>query len=151
MGITDKRQYHRMNSISQKIIDCIQRGNKVLLAGNGGSSAQASHLSEELIAHAIPAIALNDPQVITALANDFSYEEVFSRYLKALGNAGDLFISFTTSGKSKNLINATKTAKELGMEVLEWPHKKGKTTEEKQNFQLVEMHRVYKEVVKALK
>lgn len=142
---------YKRNFISQKIIDCIERGNKLLLAGNGGSSSQASHLSEELITHGIPAIALNDPAVITAIANDLSYEEVFSRYLKALGNAGDLFIVFTTSGKSKNLIKAEKTAKELDIEVLEWPHKNGKTTEEKQNHQLIEIHKVYLEVKKYFK
>lgn len=140
-----------MNSISQKLIDCFERGNKALLAGNGGSSAQASHFSEELISHGLPAIALNDPQVITALINDFPPNEVFSRYIKALGNTGDLLIVFTTSGKSINLIKAKITANELDMEVLEWPHKKGKTTEERQNYQLVEMHKIYKEVVKYFK
>lgn len=140
-----------MHSISQKLIDCFERGNKALLAGNGGSSAQASHLSEELISHGLPAIALNDPQVITALINDFPPVEVFSRYVKALGSADDLLICFTTSGKSKNLLLASETALKLGMEVLEWPHKKGKTTEDRQNFQLVEMHKVYKEVVKYFK
>ena len=140
-----------MNSISKRIIDCIERGNKLLLAGNGGSSAQASHFSEELITNGISAIALNDPQVITALANDFSYEEVFTRYIIALGNVGDLLITFTTSGKSKNLLHAAKTAQNIGLEVLEWPHKKGKTTEERQNNQLKEMHVVYKEVVKYFK
>ena len=138
-------------SIPQKLIDCIERGNKILICGNGGSSAQSSHFSEELITHGLPAIALNDPQVITALSNDFSYKEVFSRYIKALGSNGDLLITFTTSGKSKNLIKAQKTAEESGLEVLEWPHKKGKTTEDRQNIQLKEMHKVYKEVVEYFK
>lgn len=140
-----------MNSISKKIINCFERKSKVLLGGNGGSSAQASHFSEELISHGLPAIALNDPQVITALINDFSPDEVFSRYVKALGTRGDIFIAFTTSGKSQNLIEAKFTAEELGMEAIEWPHDKGKTTEEKQNNQLVEMHEVYREVVNYFK
>ena len=140
-----------MHSISRKLINCFERGNKVILAGNGGSSAQASHFSEELISHELPVIALNDPQVLTALINDFPPVEVFSRYVKAIGFSGDLFICFTTSGKSKNLILASKTAQKLEMEILEWPHGKGKTTEEKQNYQLVEMHKVYKEVVRYFK
>ncbi len=136
-----------VRKITQCITNCVERGNKILLIGNGGSSAQASHFSEELISHGIPAIALNDPQVITALANDFSYDQVFCRYVIALGATGDLLICFTTSGKSNNINLAKQDAQGIGMEVLEWPHKIGKTTEQKQDNQLKEMHQVYKAVV----
>ncbi len=140
-----------VREITQKITNCIERGNKIYLAGNGGSSAQASHFSEELISHGLPAIALNDPQVITALINDFPPKQVFLRYLKAISNDGDLFIAFTTSGKSDNLNEVKENAQELGIEYLEWPHKIGRTTENKQDNQLIQMHEVYKAVVKYFK
>ena len=136
-----------MTRISKQIIKCFERGNKVLIIGNGGSSAEASHLSEELIAYGYPAIALNDPCVLTALSNDFSYEEVFSRYIIAVGAQGDVLITLSTSGKSKNIIRAIKTAKQKSMEVIELPRNKGKTTETIQNHQLELIHKVYKEIV----
>ena len=92
-------------------------GGKVLVAGNGGSAADAMHLAEELIARfmknrrALAAIALCDPTVITCAANDFGFEEIFSRQVEALGNAGDVLVVFTTSGNSVNIIKAIEAAK----------------------------------------
>lgn len=132
----------------KQISSCFARGNKILICGNGGSSAEASHFSEELIAHGFPAIALNDPCVITALANDYSYEEVFGKYILALGKEGDILIVLTTSGKSRNILYAQAIAIGLEMEVIEWPRNKGKTTEEIQDNQLKLIHKVYKAVVR---
>ena len=136
-----------MHSISARLIKCFERGNKILVAGNGGSSAEASHLSEEFITFGFPVIALNDPAVLTALSNDSNYEEVFSNYIFALHNEGDVLITISTSGKSKNILHAQKSAKAFGMEVTEWPRDKGKTTEEIQEYQLKLIHKVYLEVV----
>lgn len=137
-----------MTNLSNKLLKCFSRGSKCWIIGNGGSSAEASHLSEELISHGFPAIALNDPQVITALANDYSYDEVFSRYLIAVADKDDILIVLSTSGKSKNCIRAIRTAKQKCMEVIEWP-RKGRTTEDIQNYQLEVIHKVYKEIVNA--
>src|SRR5688572_31282402 len=85
------------------------RGGKVLLAGNGGSAADAMHLAEELCVRfaknrrALAALALCDPTTITCAANDFGFESIFSRQIEALGNSGDVFIALTTSGNSANL------------------------------------------------
>lgn len=136
-----------VNKIVKQIKECFDRGNKVLICGNGGSSAEASHFSEELISYGYPAIALNDVAVITALSNDYSYEEVFSRYIIALGQLNDILIVISTSGKSKNVLRAMKTAKQKGMEVIEWP-RIGKTTEDIQNRQLELIHKVYRDIVK---
>ena len=98
---------------------------KILLCGNGGSACDAMHLAAELVVRfvadrkAYPAIALAaDPAVLTAAGNDYGYEHVFSRQVQALGEAGDVLIAFSTSGTSKNVLEAIRTAKFQGMPTL---------------------------------
>ena len=96
-------------------------GGKVLLAGNGGSAADAMHLAEELCVRfmktrrAMAAIALCDPTVITCAANDFGYDEVFARQVEAVGNRGDVLIVFSTSGNSANILRAIDRARARGL------------------------------------
>ena len=113
---------HKIIEISEIIINAYKNGNKVLIAGNGGSAADAQHISGELVnkfykdRKALSAIALStDTSVITSWANDVSYDFVFERQIEAHGKPGDIFISITTSGNSTNLIHATKKAKEKGL------------------------------------
>src|SRR3989344_4492426 len=96
----------------------LRSGKKVLLAGNGGSASQAAHIAAEFTGRykierkALPGIALAaDLSAVTAIANDYGYEYVFSRQLEGLGNEGDVFIALSTSGNSQNLINALNAAK----------------------------------------
>ena len=131
-----------MNKIIKQIKECFERENKVWIIGNGGSSAEASHFSEEFISLGYPAIALNDPQVITALSNDFSYEEAFAIYLEAVAKRGDILITLSTSYKSENILEAIDRARELRIEVIKFPNK-GKTTEEIQNNHLILIHKLY--------
>src|SRR5437868_15539892 len=90
---------------------------KVLLAGNGGSAADAMHFAEDLCVRfqknrrALAAMALCDPTVLTCAANDFGYEHVFTRQIEAFGNPGDVFIAMTTSGNSANLLRGVEVAK----------------------------------------
>ena len=90
---------------------------KVLIAGNGGSAADAMHFAEDLCVRfqknrrALAAMALADPTVITCAANDFGYESIFTRQLEAFGNPGDVFIAMTTSGNSENLVRAIDVAR----------------------------------------
>lgn len=100
----------------------IQRGNKILTAGNGGSAADALHLAEELVGRfdkereSYPAVALcADPTLLTCIANDYGFEKVFSRQVEGLGRPGDLLVVFTTSGKSPNLVAALRTAHARGI------------------------------------
>ena len=93
-------------------------GNKVLLAGNGGSAADSQHIAGELVSRfmfdrpGLPAIALTtDTSIITAIGNDYGYESLFSRQIQALGKSGDIFIAYSTSGKSPNILNALVEAK----------------------------------------
>ena len=104
-----------------EIEKCLKKGNKVILFGNGGSASDAQHIAAELVGRfakerkSFPAIALtSDTSVITALANDYSYEKIFSRQCESLVSPGDVIIGISTSGNSKNIINGIRTAKKYG-------------------------------------
>jgi D-sedoheptulose 7-phosphate isomerase len=95
-------------------------GKKVLLCGNGGSAADAQHIAAEMVGRyeqqrkALPAIALTtDTSALTALSNDYGYEDVFARQVQALATAGDLLVAISTSGESENVLRATRAAREL--------------------------------------
>jgi D-sedoheptulose 7-phosphate isomerase len=100
----------------------LQRGGKVLLAGNGGSAAQAQHMAGEFMGRfafdrpGLPAIALTtDTSVLTAIGNDYGYESLFSRQVQAHGNKGDVFIGYSTSGQSPNILMAFEEARSCGL------------------------------------
>ena len=103
----------------------LRDGGKVLLAGNGGSAADAQHIAGEFVSRflfdrpGLPAIALTtDTSVLTAIGNDYGYEHVFSRQLEALGRAEDVFIGISTSGRSPNIVKAIAAARAKGMRVI---------------------------------
>ena len=103
-------------------IKAIKNKKKILFYGNGGSAADSQHLATELKVKyknkrkALPAIALsNDVSSITAIGNDYNFNDIFSRQIESLGNSGDIAIALTTSGNSKNLISAARTAKKLNL------------------------------------
>lgn len=107
------------------ICDTLASGSKVLLCGNGGSAADAQHIAAELVGRyeqprrAFPAIALTtDTSALTALSNDYGYEEVFARQVQALATAGDVLIAISTSGKSQNIIKAAERARAIGCKTI---------------------------------
>jgi D-sedoheptulose 7-phosphate isomerase len=109
----------------EMIVAAVQSGNKVLIAGNGGSAADAQHLAAELTGRfvknrkALPGIALTvDTSALTAIANDYGYDYVFARQVEAYAQPGDLFIGISTSGNSQGILNAFETAKEYGCKTL---------------------------------
>lgn len=135
--------------IAQQLIKCFNRGNKVLICGCGGSSALASHFMAELVGHylhpikkPLNAIALNDPSVLTALANDRGAEYMFSRQVEAIGRKGDILISISTSGRSKSILNAIKQAKKQRIINIEFPRGKAKKTGDIQDYQQTIMHAI---------
>jgi D-sedoheptulose 7-phosphate isomerase len=104
------------------IIVACQNGNKTLLAGNGGSAADAQHIAGEFVSRfyydrpGLPAIALTtDTSILTAIGNDYGYERLFARQVQANGVAGDVFIGISTSGNSKNIVEALKECKGKGI------------------------------------
>jgi D-sedoheptulose 7-phosphate isomerase len=113
--------------------EAFKSGNKVLIAGNGGSAAEAQHFSDEMVGRykgdrpAYPVVALTaDSAVITCIGNDYGYDEVFKRQVTALGKSGDIFIGLTTSGNSKNILLAAEQARKQGMTVIAFTGPKGK-------------------------
>lgn len=121
----------QMTRLAQAATACWQRRGKLLIAGNGGSAADAMHFAEELSIRfhknrrALAAIALCDPTVITCAGNDFGYDRVFSRQVEALGNPGDILIILTTSGNSTNLVLAVEAAKANGLTTVAFLGKDG--------------------------
>jgi D-sedoheptulose 7-phosphate isomerase len=109
----------------QMICDALTSGRKVLLCGNGGSAADAQHIAAELVGcyekqrRSWPAIALTtDTSALTAVSNDLGYEQVFARQVAGLAQAGDVLIAISTSGKSKNVLRAAESARELGCKTI---------------------------------
>lgn len=108
------------------LTECYSRGGKVLIAGNGGSAADAQHFAGEIVCtftrkdrRGYPAIALTtNSSVLTAWSNDFGFESVFSRQVEALGNAGDIFIGVSTSGNSENILKALQKTQEIGLKTI---------------------------------
>jgi D-sedoheptulose 7-phosphate isomerase len=107
------------------VTDALLAGRKLLLAGNGGSAADAQHLAAELVVRfkktrdALPAIALTtDSSVLTAIGNDFGFEQLFARQVLALGQPGDVLLAISTSGRSPNILGACRAARERGMSVI---------------------------------
>lgn len=110
-----------INEIANKIIDAYKNNKKVIWFGNGGSAADAQHLSCELVSKflrerkAIPSIALTtNTSILTAVSNDYSYEDVFGRQVEAFAEKGDILVGITTSGTSPNIIKALKLGKKRG-------------------------------------
>lgn len=121
-----------ISKVSEQLVACLVNGNKVLSCGNGGSSGDAQHFSSEMLNRfererpSLPAIALStDTNTITAIANDYSYDEIFSKQIRAFGQEGDVLLAITTSGNSKNVLKAIEAAHDRGMSVIALTGKDG--------------------------
>ena len=121
----DKILLSQVEESALLIVETLQRGGKVLIAGNGGSAADAQHIAGEFVSRfhydrpGLAAIALTtDTSILTAIGNDYGYERLFSRQVQALGRADDVFIGISTSGNSANILAALATAKELNLKTI---------------------------------
>jgi len=120
--LSNKALLETIEKITAEIVNCYKHDGKVLWCGNGGSAADAQHLSAELTGRYYydrpplfsEALHVNT-SYLTAVANDYSYGEIYSRLVKAMGRKGDILIGLSTSGNSENVVNALKTANEIGM------------------------------------
>jgi D-sedoheptulose 7-phosphate isomerase len=132
-----------MDRLCIAMLNCWSNNGKILVAGNGGSAADAMHLAEELVARfmknrrGLAAIALCDPTVITCAANDFGFESIFSRQVEALGNSEDVLIVFTTSGDSKNILRAIEAGKAKGLVTVAFLGKTGGEARGQCDFEFV--------------
>lgn len=111
-----------LESIAGVLIKALKNGNKVLLFGNGGSAADSQHIAAELVGRfqrerkALPAMALTtDTSILTAIGNDYSFDSVFARQIEALGDKGDVAIGLSTSGNSRNVLQAMRAARRMEM------------------------------------
>ncbi len=120
--LNDDRLLLAINDAVNVIVNAFEKGNKVLFCGNGGSASDAQHLAAEFSGRfytdrdALPAEALHcNTSYITAVANDYSYDVIYSRLIKGIGKPGDVLVGLSTSGNSKNIVNAFEVAKEKEM------------------------------------
>lgn len=136
-----------MNTVCEAVeamTKSLQQGGKIILAGNGGSAADAQHFAGEIVGRfmmerrALPSISLCvDPSVMTCIGNDYGYDEVFARQLDGLGNEGDIFVAISTSGTSKNLMNAVEVAKSKGIKTVGFLGKNGGALKDMCDYPLV--------------
>jgi len=122
--LNDPVQIEKIESAAALMSETIIQNGKILSCGNGGSHCDAMHFAEELTGRyrdnrrALPAIAISDVSHLSCVSNDFGYEFVFSRYVEALGQPGDVLLGLSTSGNSQNIIRAVEAAKAKGMKVV---------------------------------
>ncbi|OGN15199.1 MAG: phosphoheptose isomerase [Candidatus Yanofskybacteria bacterium RIFCSPHIGHO2_02_FULL_43_22] len=133
-----------LERIGNRMITVLKMGGKILIAGNGGSAADAQHFVAELAGKFIyerkglPAIALTtNSSIITAIGNDFGYEYIFSRQVEGLGQQGDIFVGISTSGNSQNLIQAMQSAQNIGITTVGLLGKDGGLMKELCNLKLI--------------
>jgi D-sedoheptulose 7-phosphate isomerase len=120
-----KENLPRMLEVIKLVSQSFEAGNKLLLFGNGGSAADAQHIAAEFVNRYIidrpplPAIALTtDTSILTSVSNDFSFNDIFSKQIKALGKEGDVAVGISTSGNSQNMVKAFEVAKEMGIKTI---------------------------------
>jgi D-sedoheptulose 7-phosphate isomerase len=113
----NQENFRKTKKISNMIAEAFKNGNKILIAGNGGSACDTMHFAQEFTGRfrkdrkSLPVIGLTDPAHITAVANDSGFDRIFTRGVEAYGKKGDIFIGISTSGNSQNIINAVETAR----------------------------------------
>ncbi len=122
--LSDPEQIEKIEKAAGLMAEAIIHNGKILSCGNGGSHCDAMHFAEELTGRyrdnrrALPAIAISDVSHLSCVSNDFGYEYVFSRYIEALGQPGDVLLGLSTSGNSANIIRAAEAAKAKGMKII---------------------------------
>lgn len=133
-----------ISEVSKLIADAFNDGKKLLLFGNGGSACDASHIAAEFVNRfkkdrpGLPAISLNtDTAVLTSIANDYDYSEIFARQVKTLAQAGDIVIAISTSGSSKNILKAMDVAKKKGVKTIAFTGLKGERFAAKSDYPFV--------------
>jgi D-sedoheptulose 7-phosphate isomerase len=122
--MSSEENIKNIEKASNLMSEAIKNGKKIISCGNGGSHCDAMHFAEELSGRyrenrkSLAAIAISDPSHISCVGNDYGFDNIFSRFIEGLGNAEDVLLGISTSGNSKNIINATKAAREKGMKVV---------------------------------
>lgn len=123
--LEDKTLIDNAAAAAEALIECLQSGGKIMICGDGGSAADSQHFSAELVGRFIaerkglPCLALTtDTSILTAWANDYDFDSVFARQVQALGKSGDVLVGLSTSGNSRNVVEAVKTASGIGIRTI---------------------------------
>ncbi len=129
--ISNAKNFESIQSAGEIMVAAVKSGNKIISCGNGGSMCDAMHFAEELTGRfrenrkPIAAISISDPSHISCVGNDYGFSEIFSRYVEAVGNKGDVLLAISTSGNSENVLKAIQAAKAKGMKVVALTGKDG--------------------------
>lgn len=129
--IAQDQNIDRVEAAGQLMVSALNSGNKIISCGNGGSMCDAMHFAEELSGRyrddrpALAAVSISDPSHISCVGNDYGYEFIFSRYLEAIGQSGDVLLAISTSGNSANVLRAVEAAKAKDMKVVALTGKNG--------------------------
>lgn len=141
--LTQPRSLAFIENTAEMLATCFQAGNKVLIAGNGGSLCDANHFAEELTGffrgprQALPALALSEAAHITCTANDLGFEWIFARGIQAFGKPGDVFVGLSTSGNSQNMIRAFEAAKDANLKTVAFLGKNGGKIKGKADLEMI--------------
>lgn len=134
--LENKSTLNLISNAANIILEAYKNGNKLLIAGNGGSAADAQHIAAEFVSRffydrpGLPALALTtDTSMLTAIGNDYGFDMLFERQVQAQGKMGDVLIGISTSGNSKNIINAVKKAKSMGITTISFCGERGELRE----------------------
>lgn len=154
--ISDDANWDKIMASGDLMVKAIQNGGKILSCGNGGSMSDAMHFAEELTGRfrnnrpGLPAIAIADPTHITCVGNDYGFDFIFSRYVEAVGKAGDVLLAISTSGNSPNVLNAAKSAKDKGMKIVALTGKSGGELAEVADIELRAPHNGYSDRIQEI-
>lgn len=129
--VADEKNINQIVKAGDLLVNAFKNGKKTISCGNGGSMCDAMHFAEELTGRfrenrpPIAAISISDPSHISCVGNDYGYDEIFSRYLQAVGNKDDVLLAISTSGNSKNVLKVVEVAKSKGIKVIALTGKDG--------------------------
>lgn len=129
--VNDPESWLSLAKAGDLMIRSIRNGGKIMSCGNGGSMCDAMHFAEEMTGRfrenrrALPALSISDPSHMSCTANDYGFEYIFSRYVEAFGKEGDVLMAISTSGNSRNILEAVASARKLGIHVIALTGKKG--------------------------
>jgi len=154
--LSDSNNIDQIENAGNIMVKCILSENKIFACGNGGSMSDAMHFAEELTGRfrghrqSFPAIAISDPTHMSCTANDYGFDHVFSRYIEGLGKKGDVLLAISTSGNSRNVIEAAIKAKQIGMKVVSLTGKTGGKLKELSDVNIHVNHQGYSDRVQEI-
>ncbi|MCW3785104.1 D-sedoheptulose 7-phosphate isomerase [Plebeiibacterium sediminum] len=154
--ITNDNNFALLKEAGDIMVSALKNGGKIISCGNGGSMSDAMHFAEELTGRfrderkGLAAISISDPSHITCVGNDYGFDYIFSRYVEAVGNTGDVLLAISTSGNSANVLKAAEVAKERGIKIIALTGKSGGKLKEISDVELRISHNEYSDRIQEI-